>query len=319
MQETPIENVNPVPIDPLPSWNEGDTKKQIINFVSQVSDENSADYVAPEDRIATFDNDGTLICEQPLYSQLFFAMERVKELADNNPKWRETQPFKAVIDDDHETLKTFGIMDLLQLVMASHTGMNSEEFNEIGATWAFNSPHPKFNQPFAKTIYQPMLEVIQYLKANDFQVFIVSGGGVDLIRTYAYEAYGIPTYQVVGSRIKSKFEIGENGAQVVKLPEMDFIDDKEGKPVGIANFIGKRPIAAFGNSDGDLQMLQYAAGGNGKRLMLLVHHDDAEREYAYDRESHIGKLDKAWDIAKAQGWLVASMKNDFKRIFAFQE
>jgi len=301
--------------DPLPSWNEGATKTAIINFVNEVTDETNPNFVKPADRIATFDNDGTLWSERPVYFQLLFAIDRVKELAPQHPEWKTTQPFKAVIENDMKALAESGEHGLLELVMATHAGMTTEEFEQIVKDWINTAKHPRFNRPYNDLVYQPMLELLSYLRANGFKTFIVSGGGIEFMRPWVEEVYGIPPEQVVGSSIKVKFEITDTGPVLRRLPELDFIDDKDGKPVGIHKFIGKRPIAAFGNSDGDLQMLQWTAAGKGKRLMVYIHHTDAEREWAYDRESHIGRLDKGLDEAKEKGWTVVDMKNDWKKIY----
>jgi len=301
--------------DPLPSWNEGKSKQSIVDFVNEVTDKASPNFVKPSDRIATFDNDGCLWSEQPYYFQLQFALDRVKTLAPEHPEWKDNPLFKAVLDDDLKTVLYFGEHGLLQLVMTTHAGMTTEEFAQIVKEWINTAKHPKTNKLYKEMVYQPMLELLDYLRANGFKTFIVSGGGVDFMRPWSQEVYGIPAEQVVGSSGKVTFEMRKGGPVLVKLPEINFIDDKEGKPVGIHQYIGKRPIAAFGNSDGDLQMLQWTAAGDGKRLMLYVHHTDAEREWAYDRESHIGRLDKGLDEATEKGWVIVDMKNDWKKIY----
>jgi phosphoserine phosphatase len=305
--------------DPLPSWNQTASKAAIVEFVGAVTDKNGKDYVEASERIAVFDNDGTLWVEQPMYTQVLFAFDRVKELAPQHPEWKTTQPFKAVLDNDVKALAASGEKGLLQLVMASHAGMTTDEFEQIVKVWLATAKHPKFKRPYTELVYQPMLELLQYLRDNGFKTFIVSGGGVEFMRPFTEEVYGIPPEQVIGSSIKTKFEMRDGKPVLVREPEIFFIDDKAGKPVGIQKFIGRRPIAAFGNSDGDLQMLQWIAAGNGKRFMLLVHHTDAEREWAYDRHSKIGRLDKALDDANLRGWTVVDMKNDWKRIFAFEK
>jgi len=302
----------------LPSWNDGPAKQSIVDFVKEVTDPSSSDYVPPAERIATFDNDGTLWSEQPAYFQLFFAIDRVKELAPQHPEWKTTQPFKAVIENDMKALAVSGEHGLLELVMATHAGMTTEEFEQIVKDWLPTARHPRFKRPFTDLVYQPMLELLDYLRANGFKTFIVSGGGIEFMRPWVEEVYGIPPDQVVGSVIKTKFEMHDGKPILVRLPELDFIDDKEGKPVGIHKFIGRRPIAAFGNSDGDLQMLQWTDSGKGKRLMVYIHHTDAEREWAYDRESHIGRLDKGLDVAKEKGWTIVDMKQDWKVIYPFE-
>ncbi|MEQ8713394.1 MAG: HAD family hydrolase [Cyclobacteriaceae bacterium] len=306
------------PTDPLPSWNEGATKAAIMTFVQDATNEQSPSFIPVADRIATFDNDGNLWAEQPMYFQLFFAIDRVKELAPEHPEWATEQPFQAVLENDMETLIQSGERGLLQLVMASHAGVTTDEFETIVAEWLATSRHPKYDKPFNELIYQPMLELLQYLRANDFKTFIVSGGGVEFMRVWVEEAYGIPKDQVVGSSIKTEFDYNDGDPVIRRLPEIDFIDDKGGKPVGISKFIGRRPVLASGNSDGDLQMIQYATGGNGLRLGLYLHHTDAEREFAYDRESHIGRLDKGLDEAAANGWTVIDMAKDWKVVFPFE-
>ncbi len=306
------------PTDPLPSWNEGATKAAIITFVQDATNEQSPGFIPVADRIATFDNDGNLWAEQPMYFQLFFAIDRVKELAPEHPEWATEQPFQAVLENDMETLLQSGERGLLQLVMASHAGVTTDEFETIVAEWLATARHPKYDKPFNELIYQPMLELLQYLRANDFKTFIVSGGGVEFMRVWVEEAYGIPKDQVVGSSIKTEFDYNDGDPVIRRLPEIDFIDDKGGKPVGISKFIGRRPVLASGNSDGDLQMIQYATGGDGLRLGLYLHHTDAEREFAYDRESHIGRLDKGLDEAAANGWTVIDMAKDWKVVFPFE-
>ena len=304
--------------DPLPSWNDGAAKESVTSFVASVIDRNSATYVEPSERIAVFDNDGTLWAEQPLYFQLLFALDRVRDMAAEHPEWREQQPFKAILEDDREKLGKMSLHDVTQIVMVTHAGMTVEEFNGQVADWLATARHPRFDQPFTRMAYQPMLELLEYLRANEFKTFIVSGGGIDFMRVFSEDVYGIPPEQVVGSSGVTQFELRDGDAVLVKQPEIEFVDDKEGKPVGIYRFIGRRPIAAFGNSDGDLAMLQYTATGDGPRLMALVHHDDAEREWAYDRDSSIGHLDTALDEARARGWTVISMRNDWERVFPFQ-
>ncbi len=301
--------------DPLPSWSEGIAKTHIIEFVQTVTDKSSPDYIQPAERIATFDNDGTLWTERPVYFQLLFAIYRVKQLAPQHPDWQTTQPFKAALEGDMQTLATSGEKGLLQLIMATHAGMTTDEFAVIVNDWLATARHPRFNRPYNELVYQPMLELLTYLRTNDFKTFIVSGGGIEFMRPWTQEAYGIPPEQVIGSSIKTKLEMRDGIPVLVRLPEINFIDDKADKPVGINQYIGRRPIAAFGNSDGDLQMLQWTAAGDGKRFMMLVHHTDAQREYAYDRDSHIGKLDIALDAAEKNGWMVVDMQLDWKVIY----
>lgn len=301
--------------DPLLSWNEGLAKNAILSFVASTTTIGGPDYVRVEDRIATFDNDGTLWVEQPIYTQFAFALDRVKSLAPQHPEWKDNQPFKAVLQGDMKGLEATGEKGLVELMMASHVGMTTDEFLEIVSNWMRTARHPRFNRPYTQCVYQPMLELLTYLRTNAFKTYIVSGGGVEFMRPWVQDVYGVPPEQVIGSSVKTKFEIRDSQPVLIRLPEVDFINDKGGKPVGINKFIGRRPVAAFGNSDGDLEMLQWTASGKGKRLMLIVHHTDSEREYAYDRKSSVGTLDKALDEATAKGWIVVDMKRDWKVIF----
>jgi phosphoglycolate phosphatase-like HAD superfamily hydrolase len=301
--------------DPLPSWNEGKTKQSIVEFVAKVTKKGSPDFVPPAERIATFDNDGTLWAEQPLYFQFLFALDRVKALAPQHPEWKDKEPFASLLKGDLKGALAGGEPALIQIVAATHAGMTPDEFDKIVKDWIATAKHPLTRRPFTEMVYQPMQELLAYLRANGFKTFIVSGGGVEFMRAFAEKVYGIPPDQVVGSSGKLKFEMRDGKPVLVKLPEINFIDDKDGKPVGIQQYIGRRPIAAFGNSDGDQQMLEWTIAGSGARFALIVHHDDAKREWAYDRQSHIGTLDKAWDEAVAKGWTVVSMKDDWKTIF----
>ena len=301
--------------DPLPSWNDGKAKESIVKFVKTVTEKDSAEFVPPAERIATFDNDGTLWAEQPMYFQLLFALHRVGVLAPQHPEWKDKEPFASLLKGDVKTALAGGEPAIVQIIMVTHAGMTTEEFEKIVKDWISTAKHPVTKQPIKKMIYQPMLELLDYLRENGFKTFIVSGGGIEFMRPWTEKVYGIPPEQVVGSSIKTKFEMRDGTPVLVRLPEVNFIDDKEGKPVGIQQHIGRRPIAAFGNSDGDLQMLQYTAAGQGVRFCLYVHHDDATREFAYDRTSHIGQLDKGLDEAAAKHWTVVSMKNDWKTIF----
>ena len=301
--------------DPLPSWNEGAAKTNIIKFVQTVADKSSPDYVPPAERIATFDNDGTLWTEKPVYFQLLFAIDRAKQLAAQHPEWEIAQPLKAVLENGLQALPALDEKSLIQLLMATHADTTTEEFSQIVKDWLATAKHPKFNRPYTELVFQPMLELLAYLRANEFKTFIVSGGGIEFMRPWVEEVYGIPPEQVIGSSIKTKLEVRDGKPVLLRLPEINFIDDKAGKPVSINQHIGRRPIAAFGNSDGDLQMLQWTAAGEGKRFMLLVHHTDGLREYAYDKESHVGKLDKALDEALIKDWTVVDMKKDWKVIY----
>lgn len=305
--------------DPLPSWNDGASKQAIVEFVQSVTGESSPNFVPPPERIAVFDNDGTLWSEKPVYFQLLFAIDRVKKLAPEHPEWKKTQPFKAVLDNDMDALADSGEKGLVQLVMASHAGMTTTEFEQIVRDWIATARHPESGRPYTEMVYQPMLELLDYLRTNGFRTFIVSGGGIEFMRPWVEEVYGTPVENVIGSSIETKFEMRDGEPVLVRLPEIDFINDKAGKPIGIHKFLGRRPIAAFGNSDGDLQMLQWTAAGEGPGFMLLVHHTDSEREYAYDRKSHVGRLDKALDEARKRGWTVVDMKNDWKVIYPFTQ
>jgi len=301
--------------DPLPSWNDGPSKAAIVAFVEKVTKQGSPEFVPEAERIATFDNDGTLWAEQPMYFQLFFALDRVKALAPKHPEWKSTQPFKAALDGDMKTLAASGEKGLLTLVMATHAGMTTAEFEKIVKDWLATARHPTAKRPYTKMVYQPMLELLAYLRANGFKTFIVSGGGIEFMRPWVSEVYGVPPEQVIGSSIKTKFEMRDGKPVLVRLPEINFIDDKEGKAIGINAHIGRRPIAAFGNSDGDLQMLQWTTAGDGARFALYVHHTDGEREWAYDRKATFGRLDKGLDEAKAKGWTVVDMKKDWKVVY----
>jgi len=310
---------SPAVADPLPSWKEGANKSAIVTFVGVVTDVRSEDYVPPEERIAVFDNDGTLWPEKPAYFQLFFALDRVRAMAPAHPEWRTAQPFKAAVEGDLDAVLASGEKGMVQIVMATHSGMTIEEFRNAAADWIANGRHPRFNKPYAELVYQPMLELLSYLRANGFKTFIVSGGGIELIRAFSEDVYGIPPEQVVGSVLKAKYEVRDAKPVIVREPEIDFVNDKEGKPVGIQTHIGRRPIAAFGNSDGDFQMLEWTTSGKGRRLGVLIHHTDAEREWAYDREAHLGRLDRGLDEAEARGWIVVDMKNDWAKVFPFDE
>ena len=301
--------------DPLPSWAEGTTKSKIMQFVQDVTEESGPHYVREEERIATFDHDGTLWVEYPIYTQVLFTLDRVKELASQHPEWKTQQPFKALLEGDMDTVADSGEKGLMELVVATHTGMTAVEFKKTASNWLETHKQPRFNRLYTECIYQPQLELLAYLRANGFKTFIVSGCGIQFMRPMTEKAYGIPPEQVVGSSVVTEFQKRDGKQALVRMPKIAFIDDKAGKPVGIYEHIGRRPILAFGNSDGDMQMLEYTTAGKGRRLGLLVHHTDAEREYAYDRESHVGKLDKALDQADANGWIIVDMKTNWKQIF----
>jgi phosphoglycolate phosphatase-like HAD superfamily hydrolase len=301
--------------NPLPSWNDTASKKAIVSFVGKVTKEGSPEFVPPPERIAVFDNDGTLWAEQPMYFQLAFALDRVKALAPQHPEWKDKEPFASLLKGDVKAALAGGERAILEIVMATHAGMTTEEFSQAVTDWIMMAKHPKTGKRYSEMVYQPMLEVLAYLRANGFKTFIVSGGGIEFMRPWTEKVYGIPPEQVVGSSGKLKFEMRNGKPVLMKLPEINLIDDKEGKPLGIQMHIGRRPIAAFGNSDGDLQMLQWTTAGSGARFALIVHHTDEKREWAYDRESSIGKLDKAWDEAVAKGWTVVDVKKDWKVVF----
>jgi len=305
--------------DPLPSWNDTAPKKAIITFVGDVSKEGSPNYVTPAERIATFDNDGTLWAEQPMYFQLIFALERVKALAQKHPEWKDKEPFVSLLKGDLKGVLAGGEKSITEIMMVTHAATTTEEFEKVVRDWIATAKHPKTGKLYTEMVYQPMLELLAYLRANGFKTYIVSGGGVEFMRPWAEKVYGIPPEQVIGSSIKTKFDLRNGKPVLVRLPEINFFDDGPGKPVGIQMHIGRRPVAAFGNSDGDLQMLQWTTAGSGQRFGLLVHHTDAEREWAYDRKSSIGKLDKALDEALTKGWTVLDMKNDWKTIYPFEK
>ncbi len=305
--------------DPLPSWNDGPTKQAIESFVQKVTDKGGSDYVLPEQRIATFDNDGTLWVEHPMYTQLAFALDRVKALAPQHPEWKDKQPFKAALEGDMKTLAKSGQKGLLELIMATHVGMTPAEFQQEVNDWLATARHPRFKKKYTELVYQPMLELLGYLRANGFTTYIVSGGGIEFLRAFSLPVYGVLPDQVVGSSIKTKFEMVDGEPTLVRLPAMNFVNDGPGKPVGINQHIGQRPIAAFGNSDGDLQMLEWTTARKGPSLGLIVHHTDAEREYAYDKNTSVGRLDKALEMAPKEGWVVVDMKNDWKEIFPTEQ
>lgn len=302
-------------IDPLPSWNDGAAKARIVGFVGAVTEQGGKDYVPPADRVAVFDNDGCLWSEQPAYFQLLFAIDRVKALAPKHPEWKTKQPFKAVLEGDMKALAASGEKGLLELIMATHANLTSDEFAQIVRDWLATARHPKLGRPYTELVYQPMLELLAYLRANGFQTWIVSGGGIEFVRVFSEARYGVPPQQVIGSSVKTKYGMRGGKPAIVRLPQIDFIDDKAGKPVGIHKFTGKRPIAAFGNSDGDFEMLEWTTSAPGARLGLVVHHDDAAREFAYDRNSHVGRLARGLDEGPKRGWTIVSMKNDWRTVY----
>ena len=304
------------PVDPLPSWNAGTAKARIVAFVQAVTEPGGKDFVAAADRFAVFDNDGTLWSEQPMYFQLAFAIDRVRALAPRHPEGTTKQPFKAAIEGDMKTLAAAGERGLLELVAASHAGLTTDEFAAVVKDWLATARHPKFQRPYTELTFAPMVELLAYLRANGFQTWIVSGGGIEFMRVFAEQAYGVPPQQMVGSSLELKYELRNGQPVLVQQPKVAFIDDKAGKPVGIHKAIGKRPIAAFGNSDGDFQMLEWTTSAPGARLGVLVHHDDAGREFAYDRKSPFGRLDRGLDEASSRGWTVVRMKDDWKQVYA---
>jgi 2'-5' RNA ligase/phosphoserine phosphatase len=305
--------------EPLASWNEGPAKQSIVDFIKRVTTQGSPDFVPVPERIAVFDNDGTLWCEQPVPFQLFFALDRVRELAPEHSEWKDKQPYKAVLENDMKTLATADMSSLVELMMVTHAGMTSAEFDKMVRDWLATAQHPKYHKPFTEVVYQPMLELLNYLRANNFKTYIVSGGGIEFMRTFSEKAYGIPPEQVIGSSIITTYEVRDGKPVLVREAKLDFNDDKAGKPVSINKFIGRRPIAAFGNSDGDFEMLEWTTGGPGPRFGLLVHHDDSIREYAYDRQAGLAKLDRGLDEGPKRGWTIVSMKTDWNRIFPFDQ
>jgi phosphoglycolate phosphatase-like HAD superfamily hydrolase len=300
---------------PLPSWKESKARTAILDFVACAINPDCGSYIPPAERIAVFDNDGTLWCEQPLYVQLVFALDRVKALAPQHPEWKDQEPFAAVLKNDMQGVMAGGEKGLLQIIAATHAGMTTDEFATIVKDWLAKSQHPRFRRPYTELVYQPMLELLDYLRDNGFKTYIVSGGGIEFMRTFAEQVYGIPPEQVIGSSGKLEYELRDGRPVLLRLAELDFNDDKAGKPIAIEKFIGRRPVLAFGNSDGDYEMLRWTTAGKGPRLGLIVHHTDAEREYAYDRESHIGRLDRVLTEAPDRGWQVVDMKNDWAQIF----
>lgn len=304
--------------DPLPSWNEGKSKNAIISFVNDVTDETSTFFVEAENRIATFDNDGTLWSEQPVYFQFQFIFDRIETMGKDHPEWMESPLFQAALDRDIDKILSFGMPELMELVMTASAGMTTDEFSQIVLDWIITAQHPVTQKLYTDMVFQPMLELLEYLRANKFKTYIVSGGGVEFMRPWTEEVYGIPSEQVIGSTIKVEYEMTDSGPVLKRLPEVDFFNDKEGKPAAINKFIGKRPIFAAGNSDGDLQMLQWSEDNPYPSFQLYVHHTDADREWAYDRDSHIGRLDKGLDEALQNGWTVADMKNDWKVIYPYE-
>ncbi len=301
--------------DPLPSWNEGETKDNIIAYVSEVTREGSSDFIPVSDRIATFDNDGTLWSEKPLYFQLLFLEDRLKAMAPNHPEWNNQQPYKAMLEGDMESMKNQGMKGLMELLMTTHAGMTTEEFQLIVTDWLASTNHPSKNVPFTDLVYQPMLELIDYLKSSEFTVYIISAGGMEFMRPWADLAYGIPKDRIVGSTIKTEYDYNDGNPVLRRLPEMDFIDDHSGKPIAINKFIGRKPVLAAGNSDGDLEMLQWTDSNKYKSLQVYIHHTDSIREWAYDRNSIVGHFDKGLDEALAKSWTIVDMAKDWKAIY----
>jgi phosphoglycolate phosphatase-like HAD superfamily hydrolase len=305
--------------EPLASWNDGPAKQGIVTFVAAVTQKGGKDFVPEPERIAVFDNDGTLWSEQPIYVQFVFMLDQLKAVAPKHPEWKSNAAFNALMAQDKKALAELGQKPILELLAVANSGMTVGEYDQSIRTWLKSARHPQLKRPYTELVYAPMQELLAYLRANGFKTFIVSGGSVEFMRPWAEQAYGIPPEQIIGTQQEVNFAMRDGKPVLTRAPKIVFVDDGPGKPIGIYRQLGRRPIAALGNSDGDLQMLQVTAAGAGRRLMLIVHHDDAEREVAYDRQSHIGKLDKAWDEAKAGNWIVVSMKSDWKRIFAFQK
>jgi phosphoglycolate phosphatase-like HAD superfamily hydrolase len=315
---TPVAPTEPKPVDALPSWNDGEPQRAIVGFVERVTREGGPDFVSPEERIAVFDNDGTLWSEQPTYNQFTFAMDRVKALAPRHPEWEGTEPFRSILMGDMNAVAETGEQGMAQLLAVTHSGTTVEEFEWLVRDWIGAARHPKTNKLYTEMVYQPMLELLGYLRANGFKTFVVSGGGAEFMRPWTERVYGIPTERVVGSRGKMKYELRDGKAVLMRLPELDFLGDGPGKPVGIQQIIGRRPIAAFGNSDGDFEMLEWVTTGRSATFGLIVHHTDGEREWAYDRGSHVGRLERALDEAPKHGWVVVDMKRDWKHVFRFE-
>jgi len=305
--------------DPLPSWNDGDHKRAIMDYVQHVTSPESADFIPIPDRIATFDNDGTLWSEQPIYFQFFFALDRVKVMAPDHPEWKNKQPFKAVLENDMQTLMQQGEKGLVEIIMMTHVGNTTDQFDSIVKNWINTAQHPIKKKHYTELIYQPMLELLDYLRANDFKTFIVSGGGIEFMRPWVEGVYGIPKDQVIGSSVETEYDYNNGKPLIKRLAKIDLVDDKEGKPVGINRYIGRKPVFAAGNSDGDLQMLRWTDANPLKSFKLYVHHTDSLREWAYDRSSHIGTFDKSWDEANEKGWTVVDMQKDWKVIYPFEK
>ncbi|WP_432695941.1 META domain-containing protein [Marinobacterium sp. YM272] len=304
--------------DPLPSWNSGVAKASIIEFVDKVTDPESGQFLPPAKRIATFDNDGTLWSEKPLYFQFYFALDRLKALAPEHPEWKTTEPFAAYLAGDVDKIAAYGEEGVLEVVAATHSGLTTEEFNQVARQWLATARHGSTGKRFTEMVFQPMLELLAYLRESGFKTFIVSGGGIDFIRNFSEEVYGIPADQVVGSSIKATYEIRDGRPVIIKQPEINFIDDKSGKPVGIHQYIGTRPVLAFGNSDGDYQMLDWVTSGDNPSLGLLLHHTDPSREWAYDRKSLVGSLNRGLDDADDKGWVLVDMKEDWNSVYPVQ-
>jgi hypothetical protein len=302
--------------DPLPSWNSGDVKSSIIEFVSRITDRDGREFVPASERIATFDNDGTLWPEQPVYFQLLFAIDRVKSLAPRHPEWKTKEPFASLLRGDLKAALEGGEHAVVELVMATHAGMSTDEFERIVTDWILSAKHPTTGKAYTDMVYQPMLELLNYLRVNGFKTYIVSGGGVDFMRPWVERVYGIPPEQVIGSSVKVRYDSRDGRPVLIRQAEINFVNDKEGKPVGIHNQIGRRPIAAFGNSDGDLQMIKWSTSGGGARFGMLLRHTDAQREWSYDRQSKVGRLDRGLEEAKKMGWTVINMARDWRVVYS---
>jgi phosphoserine phosphatase len=304
------------PNDPLPSWNEGQAKQAILEFIKNVTDPRNAQFVPTEDRIAVFDNDGTLWTEQPCYTQMAFLLDRIEDLAPQHPEWKEEQPFKSLLERDLKTALSGGLKEISEMIMVTHAGMTTTEFDKLVMEWISKALHPTFGKLYSECVFLPMLEVLEYFKSNGFRNYIVSGGGIEFIRPWSKAIYGIPPSQVIGSSIKTQYKVVDGNPQLQRLPEINFIDDKDGKPVGIFSNIGQQPVVAFGNSDGDIQMLEWVTSREPS-LGIIIKHDDAQREWSYTKETLQGKLDQALIMAPDKNWIITSMKNDWKTIFPF--
>jgi len=305
----------PGDVDPLPSWKVGNSRDSIIEFVDVVTDISNANYVPVDERIAVFDNDGTLWSEQPLYFQFYYALSQIEKAAPAHPEWSDQEPYKTALAGNRDDILSLGTKGLVEIILATHSGMTNTEFRQSVQAWIAMAEHPTTQRAYSQMVFQPMLELMDYLRANGFQVYIVSGGGVEFMRAFAEGVYGVPPENTIGSNLGIQLEATEDGLVLRRVAEVSFVNDKAGKPVGIQRAIGRRPIFAFGNSDGDLQMLQWTVAGDGPSFAGIVHHTDADREWAYDRESRLGRLDKALDEGMERGWTIVDMRSEWSRIY----